>query len=95
VLDILNWLAKRISKLERWLTQEGYPQVDRDIKFLRRLQTLRSVMSAHGKGSSYKKALERENVDEDPIREMVHMFWSAQAILRGLAAHFGVDLDSY
>src|SRR6266536_1400703 len=50
---------KGISKLERWLRQEGYPQVDRDVKFLRNLQELRSKATAHLKGSGYEKALSK------------------------------------
>lgn len=48
---------KSISKLKRWLAQEGYPHVDRDIKLLRNVQELRSKVSAHRKGVSYEKAL--------------------------------------
>ena len=31
-----------IARLERWLTDAGYPSVDRDVGFLRRVQLLRS-----------------------------------------------------
>lgn len=50
---------KGISKLRRWLEQEGYPYVERDIKFLRNLQEVRSKATAHRKGSDYEKVLER------------------------------------
>jgi hypothetical protein len=50
---------KSIAKLERWLRQEGYEQVDRDVKLLRDVQTLRSKTAAHRKGSDYEKALDR------------------------------------
>ncbi|WP_163513571.1 hypothetical protein [Fodinicola acaciae] len=48
-----------ISKLERWLKQEGYPHVDRDIPFLRSLQEVRSKIAAHRKGSDYEQVLTR------------------------------------
>lgn len=48
---------KGISKLERYLTQEGYPLLERDIAYLRRVQNLRSKVSAHLKGSDYEKVL--------------------------------------
>lgn len=44
---------KGISKLQRYLTEAGYPDVDRDVAFMRRLQELRSKISAHSKGSDY------------------------------------------
>ena len=44
---------KGISKLERWMLQKQYPFVERDISFLRRLQRLRSKLTAHRKGSDY------------------------------------------
>jgi hypothetical protein len=34
---------KSIAKLEAWLRQECYPHVDRDVRFLRNLQQLRSA----------------------------------------------------
>lgn len=48
-----------IAKLKRWLQQEGYPHVDRDIQFLRNLQEVRSKATAHRKGSGYEKALDK------------------------------------
>lgn len=52
-----------ISKLERLLNAEGYPHVTRDIIYLRRVQDLRSKVTAHLKGSDYEKALTR-NLDD-------------------------------
>src|SRR5262249_47442583 len=49
---------KGISKLQRWLEQEGYPHVDRDIAFLRRLQQARSEITAHRKSSRYEQILD-------------------------------------
>lgn len=48
---------KGISKLERLLTERGYPHIERDIGFLRRVQELRSRTAAHLKGSDYEKVL--------------------------------------
>ncbi|MFD5683481.1 hypothetical protein [Streptomyces bacillaris] len=48
---------KGISKVARWLTLEGYPNVERDIKFLRNLQEIRSKATAHRKSSEYEKTL--------------------------------------
>ena len=50
---------KSIAKFERWLRQEGYEHVDRDIKLLRDIQTLRSKAAAHRKGADYEKTLDR------------------------------------
>jgi hypothetical protein len=77
------------------MEQEQYPFRERDISFLRRLQRLRSKLVAHRKGSDYSKVLEEEDVDEDTIREVVVMLWNAERLLRDLARHVGVDLDSY
>jgi hypothetical protein len=50
---------KSIAKFERWLRQEGYEHVDRDVELLRDVQALRSKAAAHRKGSDYEKTLER------------------------------------
>jgi hypothetical protein len=50
---------KGISKLERWLKQSGYPEVDQTISFLRALQSVRSKGTAHRKGSDYEKELSK------------------------------------
>jgi hypothetical protein len=48
---------KGISKFERLLTAEGYPHVHRDIAYLRKVQELRSRVTAHLKGSDYQAML--------------------------------------
>lgn len=48
---------KGISKFERFLKQEVYPEVARDIAFLRKVQELRSKVAAHLKGSDYQQML--------------------------------------
>ena len=42
-----------ISRLERWLTQSGHPDVEREANYLRRVQRLRSKAAAHRKGTDY------------------------------------------
>ncbi len=86
---------KSIGKLQRWLDQEQYPSADRDIAFLRRLQLLRSKATAHRKGSDYTQVLADENVNPDPIQEVATMLRHAERLLDDLAAHTGIDLDSY
>lgn len=84
-----------IRKLERWMDQEQYRSAERDIAFLRRLQLLRSKATAHRKGSDYAKVLADESVNPDPIQEVATMLRDAERLLYDLAAHAGIDLDSY
>jgi hypothetical protein len=46
-------------KLEWWLRQEGYEHVDRDVRLLRDVQTLRSRAAGHRKGSDHEAPLDR------------------------------------
>ncbi len=50
---------KGIGKFERFLTVRAYPQVQRDIAYLRKVQELRSKLTAHRKGSDYEKVLSK------------------------------------
>ena len=86
---------KGISKLERWMHEEQYPSVDRDITFLRRLQRLRSKLAAHRKGADYAQVLAEAGVNPDPIQEVATMLRDAERLVRNLAAHAGIDLDGY
>ena len=86
---------KGISKLERWMHQQQYPSVDRDIAFLRRLQRLRSKLTAHRKGSDYAQVLADADVNANPIQEVATMLRDAERLLYDLAAHAGIDLESY
>ena len=83
---------KGISKLERWLQQEDYPSAERDIAFLRRLQRLRSKLTAHRKGSDYETVLADENVQSDAIQEVSRMLLDAERLLYSLASHAAIDL---
>ena len=71
------------------------PVAERDIAFLRRLQRLRSKLAAHRKGSDYAQILADENVNDDHIQEVATMLRDAERLLYGLAAHVGINLDSY
>ncbi|MEV5658160.1 hypothetical protein [Streptomyces sp. NPDC052291] len=74
-----------ISKVARWLTLEGYPHVERDIKFLRNLQEIRSKATAHRKSSDYEKTLTKVF---GPLRgsAAAHVFFAdALALLTGLS----------
>lgn len=65
---------KGISKLERYLIENGYPSVQRDISYLRRVQELRSKVTAHLKGSDYDKSLSKNLGDKrgrDAIRQLL------------------------
>ena len=86
---------KSIGKLKRWLQQEDYSLAERDIAFLRRLQLLRSRLAAHLTGSDYEELLADQNVNPDPIQEVATMLRDAERLLCSLAAHAGIDLDSY
>jgi hypothetical protein len=86
---------KGLDKLRRWLEQENYPFVARDIGYLKRLQSLRSKLAAHRKGSDYKKVLQQAKVDNDPIKEVVHLLWNACGMLEDLADHFNIDLQVF
>lgn len=83
---------KGIAKLERWLKSESYAHVERDIKFLRRLQRLRSKGTAHRKASDYEKHLAQEGVDENKQAEIARQLWIASQMLTDLADHFSVSL---
>ena len=82
---------KGIDELERWHVKNGYPSADRDVSFLRRLQTLRSKLVAHRKGSDYVKTLERLSVDSDRASEIEDICSAATTMLRDLAEYFNID----
>ncbi|MCY4101692.1 MAG: hypothetical protein OXG55_00265 [bacterium] len=59
--DIANSLEETvadegsIATLQRWMRANGYPDADRDIMYLKTLQSWRSTGAAHGKGSGFDK----------------------------------------
>jgi hypothetical protein len=84
---------KGIAKFERWLTQEGYPNVQRDAAFLRQLQALRSRSAAHRKGSDYKQFVEKQLGQKTLTQAMIDLIVSGNTMLTDFADHFGVDLS--
>ena len=85
---------KGIGKLGRWLQQENYPSAERDIAFLRRVQRLRSKLTAHRKGSDYEAVLADENVQSDPIQEVATMLQDAERLLYSFASRAAIDLNN-
>ncbi len=83
---------KGIDKLERWLTDTDYPHTERDIRFLRRLQRIRSRPTAHRKGSDYEEFLENEDVDEDTRVEIARQLMAAVEMLTDISKYFDVAL---
>jgi hypothetical protein len=51
-------------------------------------------LAAHRKGSDYKRVLQEEGVDDDPVREVVLMLAGAVRMLDDLAEHEGVSLTN-
>ena len=74
---------KGISKFERFLIRQGYPHVERDIKYLRRLQELRSKVSAHLKGRDYEKALTQNLGDDRGVPAIQRLLGEGVAFLHG------------
>jgi hypothetical protein len=83
---------KGIDKLERWLADNDYPYTEREIRFLRRLQRIRSRATAHRKGSDYEEFLKKEGVDEDTIVEVARQLMAGIQMLTDVAKHFDVAL---
>ncbi len=77
---------KGISKLRRWLQQQGYSEVERDIKFLRNLQELRSKVTAHRKSKDYEKVLTKILDTLRGPSAIVSLLDSALLMLDGLQA---------
>lgn len=75
---------KSIGKLERWLRQEGYEHVDRDIKLLRDIQTLRSRIAAHRKGSDYEQTLTKILGKQRGREAIIILFERANLLLEGM-----------
>jgi len=81
---------KSIGKLEMWLRQEGYAHADRDVKFLRDLQQLRSTGGAHRKGGHFAALLVRLTGSTTARAVMVHLLKGATTLLGDMAARFGL-----
>ena len=80
---------KSIAKLERFLSAKAYPQVRRDIDFLRLLQDARSGTAAHRKGDAYKKLSQRLGLTSKPAAEVFgELLTSAVAMLEDMQHFF-------
>jgi hypothetical protein len=84
---------KSIAKLNRWLDAAGYPHRDRDIKYLRDLQELRSAVSAHAKGSGYEKVLTKIFGGSRGRAAIVQLLERAQLMLDALREWATSDSD--
>lgn len=84
---------KGISKFERFLSLEGYPHVERDIKYLRRVQELRSRVSAHLKGRDYEKVLTKNLGDNRGAQAIQNLLGEGVTFLRDLIAWVGPTDD--
>jgi hypothetical protein len=83
-----------IARLERWLTQEGYANTNRDIELLRRVQRLRSKTAAHRKGTEYGRFLATEIGNGTQAELVGRLMVSGSQLLTDLADHFGVSLEA-
>lgn len=84
---------KGISKLERFLTLESYPHVERDIKYLRRVQELRSKVSAHLKGRDYDSVLTKNLGEDRGAHAIQQLLEQGVHFLRDLVAWAGPTND--
>jgi hypothetical protein len=84
---------KGISKFERFLSLEGYPHIERDIKYLRRVQELRSKVSAHLKGRDYENVLTKNLGDDRGAQAIQKLLGEGVTFLRDLIAWVGPTDD--
>lgn len=78
-----------ISKLERFLATQSFPNYQPHIKFLRNLQSLRSTSVGHRKGQNYKKIAKEFGIGEKDIREIFeNILKNAAQMLKDLSDHF-------
>lgn len=82
---------KGISKFERFLTQEGYPNANRDIAYLRKVQELRSKVTAHLKGTDYQKVLTKHLGSARGASAVSGLLDEGVAFLLSLTAWVGND----
>lgn len=80
---------KGIGKLERYLKQQNYPNVSRDIDALRLLQRLRSTGAAHGKGENFDKVWTSVGLDRNSPRDVFRgLLAGVNQMLSDLSAYF-------
>lgn len=78
---------KGISKLNRRLKHVGYPEADRDIAFMRRLQELRSKVAAHTKGSDFERYFKGQLGDGSRSDLIASLMGAAIQMSDGIVAH--------
>lgn len=78
-----------ISKLERWLLEQGISQFEPHIKFLRNLQELRSTGTGHRKGKGYEKIKKEFGLSSSNFAEVFdNILLNANAFLSFLSDNF-------
>jgi hypothetical protein len=82
---------RSIAKLGAFLTQEGYPELGRDIGYLRNLQELRSKGAAHRKGSEFSTILRNVVGESDNRTAMKILLDGGIELLRSLSVHFRLE----
>lgn len=81
--------ARGIDKLEAFLRENEFPDVENVVPFLRNLQALRSTGVAHRKGSKYEKATSRLGIGKQSLRSVFSdLLISGSGLLESLGAHF-------
>lgn len=76
---------KGIAKFERFLTSIDYPNVEREVKLLRRIQTLRSRLAAHTSGADGHALLTKELNGQSRPEFVKTLMGEATQMLRDLA----------
>lgn len=77
-----------IAKLGVFLQQQGLPDAEAHLKFLRDLQSLRSAGVGHRKGSKYDKAARAVGIGTKPLADVfTDLLGRAAALLDALRAH--------
>lgn len=81
--------TKGIGKFSMYLEQENVVNREQIIEFMKRLQMIRSISSAHRKGSKFPKDIAKANINvEDLSSEFVDIIETATYILILLANHY-------
>lgn len=73
-----------LDKLKRFLVNNGYEYVDRDISLLRKVQQMRSRIAAHASGSGGRAFLEKELGDRSHREYVVELIEESTQMLLDL-----------
>jgi hypothetical protein len=85
---------KSIAKVDAWLREQGYPNTDRDVAFLRSLQSIRSKGAAHRKGSDFDEVLAKVVGSVTRKEAVSTLIQRGIIMLRDLGDFFALGLDS-